>query len=177
MVPEPATPRRRVGDLVDVVDQDVELSLVRPHALKKRGDLRVVAVIGLYSNAMPAGLVDERSGAVDGQLACARAAAGDVDRGTLLAECNRSPAPDPPAGAGDDRNLAAESCSFDCRVGHHAPAAGTKSTSRRVRPRKRKLGKYSNLLDSASVKLSRRRTSSSKATLPSSRDSAAPRQK
>ena len=172
VIPESAAPCRRIRNLVDIIDQNVELALVGSHAVEKGFDLSVVAMVGGHRYPATAGLRHQFSGSIDGEFTATRAATGDVDGGPFLAESDGSPTPDAPAGPGDNRNLPAE---FAAR--HQTLAAGTMSTSRRVRPRSKKLGKYSKRLVSASVKLSSRRDSSSSATLPSKRESAAPRQK
>ena len=72
MVPEPATPGGRVGDLVDVVDQDVELAVVGANTIEERGDLRIVAVVGLHRDAVATRFVDECGRSVDRQFTRSR---------------------------------------------------------------------------------------------------------
>ena len=139
MVPEAAAPCGRARDLVDVVDEDVELALVGSHPLEQRGDLVVVAVIGLDRNPGAARLVDQRRGAVDRELAVTGAATGDVHGGALLAERDCGPAADPATRPGDHGDLAVQ-----CAAHRSLPADvadGVTVTSSRLSPRSRKLGK------------------------------------
>ena len=135
MVPEATAPGRRVRDLVDVVDENVELALLLPDLGEEPGDLRIIAMIDFDGDPTTAGFVDQPHGLTDRKLPDG-GTPGHVDRGAFLAEGDRSAATDATARSGDDDDLAVE------LPAHAFTLAGTTSMSRLVSPRSMKLGWY-----------------------------------
>jgi hypothetical protein len=78
-------------------------------ALVQRRDLGVVTVVHRDGDTRAAGGGDESSGAVDGELAVAGGAPGDVHRRALLAKADSDAATDTAARTGDDGNPALKS--------------------------------------------------------------------
>ena len=102
-------PRWRIRDLVDVVDEDVDAAVTFTHDIEHRSDLLVVAVICLHAYAMPACFVDLGRRTLDRELTSTTAAAGDIHRGTLLAERDGDTAAHSSRCAGDDGDFPGES--------------------------------------------------------------------
>ena len=108
MVPEAAAPCRRIGNLVDVVDQDVDMVDLLSDARKQRSDVGIVAVVTLNGNAATTGFGDQSRRGIDGALAAAGGATGNEHGAAQFAKREGDSLADAAAGAGDHRYFSSQ---------------------------------------------------------------------
>ena len=172
VIPKATAPGRRIGNLVHVVHQDVDLADFSFDPCEQRCDLRVISMIDLNGDTFSACFVDHLDGGVNRERSIAGRTTSDVHRCAFFSESDCGAASNTPTRTSDNRNLAN-------KIATHAvtPLAAVNSMSRSVKPRSMKLGKYWYLFDSDNVMVSMRFDNSSAATLPSRRERFAPKQK
>ena len=88
VIPKATTPGWRIGNLVHVVDQDVDLANFGFDPCEQRCDLRVITMIYLHSDTFSACFVDHLDCGVDGERSVAGRTTSDVHRCTFFGESN-----------------------------------------------------------------------------------------
>jgi hypothetical protein len=84
MIPETATPGGRRGDLVDIIDQDINPALFVFNLLEETGDLVINTVIDLHTITLATGSINSLDTGLQGKFTCSGCTPGDVNRGSLF---------------------------------------------------------------------------------------------
>ena len=96
VVPKATAPGRRIGNLVHVVDQDVDLADFGFDPSEQRCNLRVISMIDLNGNTFSACFVDHLDRGIDSERSITSRTTSDVHRCAFFGESDCGAATDTP---------------------------------------------------------------------------------
>ena len=86
MIPKATAPGWRIGNLVDVVDQHIDLADFIFDSCKESSDLRIITMINLHCDTFATRIIDHLHCGVNRQWSTSGTAPRDVHRGTFFGQ-------------------------------------------------------------------------------------------